>query len=52
MTQIGKVAYNQYIQNMLMDVGCRAYGTYLFSNNFSTEVPCLRHSRTGRIPPN
>jgi len=47
--QIGKVAYKQYIQNKLMDVGCRAYGTYIFSNNFSTEVSCLRHLRTGCI---
>ena len=47
--KIGKVAYKQYIQNKLMDVGCRAYGTYIFSNNFSTEVSCLRHLRTGCI---
>ncbi len=44
--QIGKVALKHTIQHMIMASMCRAYGTYIFSNNFSTEVSCIRHLRT------
>ena len=35
--QIGQLALKHKIQHKIMASMCRAYGTYKFSNNFSTE---------------